>query len=78
MDNLTFIIPFRDGHATIGKLLDSLPADLPVIVIDDLSKEPLQLHRPNTRVVRLEARGYFSGAVNRGIKECDTDVLILN
>ncbi len=78
MENLTIVIPFRDGHATIQRLLDSLPSDLPVIVVDDLSKEPLQLNRENTRVVRLEQRGYFSGAINRGIQECDTDVLVLN
>ncbi len=84
MDNLTAVIPFRNGHSTIGRLLDSLPRDLPVIIIDDMSDEPhlsrnAQLSTwENIRVIRLDQRGYFSGAINVGIAACDTDVLILN
>ena len=78
MDNLTVIIPYRNGAATVERLLDSLPKDIPVIVADDQSTAPYQTHRPNVRAIRLDARGYFSGAVNRGISECQTDVLILN
>lgn len=79
MDNLTVVIPFRDGHATIERLLRTLPTDLPILVIDDCSVEPF--HDPgwtHLRTVRLEQRGYFSGAVNRGLAECTTDVLVLN
>jgi len=75
VDNLTVIIPFRDGQATILKLLASLPK-LPVIIVDDQSKEPYQSNKH--QVIRLDQRGYFSGAVNKGIQSCDTDVLILN
>lgn len=70
--NLTAIIPFYNGHKTIDRLLMSLPDDLPVIIVDDLSDDPLW------GAIRLEDKGYFTGAVNHGIKECDTDVLILN
>src|SRR5574337_1443943 len=76
--NLTVVIPFRNGHATIDRLLDSLPHELPVVVVDDLSKKPYQSHRNKVKVIRLARRGYFSGAVNHGIQECDTDVLVLN
>jgi glycosyltransferase involved in cell wall biosynthesis len=75
MENLTVVVPFFNGHATIGRLLDSLP-DVPVIVVDDHSDKPLQLE--GTRVVWNRAKGYFSGAVNTGIGLCDTDVLVLN
>lgn len=79
VDNpFTILIPFRNGHATIGRLLESLPPELPVIVVDDCSNEYLQLNRENTKVIRLPQRGYFSGAVNEGIAACATDVLILN
>jgi len=78
MENLTVIVPFWNGHEVVGRLLDSLPSDLPVIVVDDCSDDPLHLNRPNTQVMRLANRGYFSGAVNAGIAACDTDVLVLN
>jgi len=78
LENLTAIIPYRDGQATIGKLLDSLPEALPVIVVDDLSGVPYQTKRPNVRTLRLQERGYFAGACNAGIAACKTDVLILN
>jgi len=78
MDRLTVVIPFWNGHEVIGRLLDSLPADLPAIVVDDVSDDPLHLNRPDTQVLRLANRGYFSGAVNAGIAACDTDVLVLN
>jgi GT2 family glycosyltransferase len=76
--NLTAVIPYWNGHRTIERLLRSLPPDLPVIIVDDISDAPLQLNRPNTQVIRLERKGFFSGAVNVGINACQTDVLVLN
>lgn len=78
MENITAIIPFYEGHATIGELLRNLPDDLPIIIIDDKSTVPYKLNKPNVKVIRLENKGYFSGAVNAGIQACETDVLILN
>lgn len=83
MNDLTIIIPFFNGHDTIGPLLGGLPKQLPVIVVDDMSERPLYLadlpkKRPNTIIIRHERKGYFSGAVNTGIEACDTDVLVLN
>lgn len=78
IENLTILIPFRNGHATIERLLDTLPVSLPVVIVDDYSDDPYKTNRKNVRVVRLAQRGYFSGAVNRGVAACDTDVLILN
>lgn len=74
MDNLTIIIPFRNGHAYIEETLSGIPSSIPVIIIDDLSDVPLQLHN----VTRNTERGYFTGSVNNGINMCNTDVLILN
>jgi GT2 family glycosyltransferase len=78
LDNLTAIIPFRNGHTTIERLLDSIPPTLPIIVVDDQSDEPYHSVRPNVTVIRPDARGYFSGAVNAGLDACQTDVLVLN
>lgn len=85
MNNFTVVVPFFNGHKTIQRLLDSLPDNLPVIVVDDHSDSdsatvvfstdcPVR----NIQVIRPEKKGYFTGAVNRGIEACATDVLILN
>lgn len=86
--NLSIIIPFFNGYETLDRLILSLPRKLPIIIADDLSDKLLtqeyidNTYSPedgnNIRVVRLSRKGYFSGAVNRGIQECETDVLVLN
>ena len=64
MENLTAIVPFWNGHRTIGRLLDSLPRGLPLVIVDDQSDDPLHLDKgkSNVQVMRLPTRGYFSGA----------------
>lgn len=76
--SFTVVVPFRDGHATLPRLLDSLPVDQQVLVVDDQSQTPYQSERPNVRVLRLPARGYFAGAVNAGMAATTGDVLVLN
>lgn len=76
--SLAIIIPFYNGHETIGQVVDSIPPELPIIIVDDKSDEPLKLHKPNVRIFEIPEKGYFTGAVNYGIEQCDTDVLILN
>src|SRR3972149_3642877 len=81
MDNLIIVIPFYNGYGTIVRLLESIPRDQSVILIDDLSQEsPTALLEkyPNLNMFRLNEKGYFSGAVNAGIEACNTDVLVLN
>jgi glycosyltransferase involved in cell wall biosynthesis len=78
LNNLTLVVPFRNGHKTIDALLDSVPPLLSVVIVDDCSTEPLQLNRENTTVIRLDKRGYFSGAVNAGLNLCKTDAVIVN
>ncbi len=78
-ENLTVVIPFYEGHAYIDQLLNCLPADLPVVIVDDQSDEPLRgITRPNTTVYRPPSKLYFTGAVNYAIDRTDTDVLVLN
>lgn len=78
MEKFTVVIPFYNGHDTIHALLADLPTEIEALVVDDCSDEALIVYRPNTRVYRLESKGYFTGAVNFGISQCGTDVLILN
>lgn len=88
MENLTVVVPFYNGHETLAKLINSLPATIPVILVDDLSdklltqeeidKTWLPTDGSNIRVIRMARKGYFAGACNKGIQACETDVLILN
>ncbi|NLD74911.1 MAG: glycosyltransferase, partial [Chloroflexi bacterium] len=82
MDNLTVVVPYRDNRRALEGLLDTLPEGLPLVVVDDCSTVAPPVTaleaRPSTRLIRLEERGYFSGAVNAGIAACETDVLVLN
>jgi len=76
--DLTIVIPFYQGHDTLGSLLSSIPPEFPVIIVDDISDKEVKTNRDNTKVFRLSEKGYFSGAVNFGIQQCETDVLVLN
>lgn len=78
MDGLTIIIPYFNGGKHIGRLLDGIPSDVPVIVVDDQSDVPFQSSLPNVTVYRPDEKLYFTGAVNYAIERCSTDVLILN
>jgi glycosyltransferase involved in cell wall biosynthesis len=78
---VTVVIPYRSHPDGVRRLLSSLALErLQVIVVDDASPDPIRLRRPNVRVLRLEQRGYFSGAVNAGIQAAapDSDVVVMN
>lgn len=85
--NLTVVIPFYNGYETIDRLLQSLPRMLPIIIVDDQSDKPFKQEwideiwdpeENNIKLLHSSRKGYFSGAVNQGIRECTTDVLVLN
>ena len=78
MENLTIIVPFWNGHATIQRLVDSLPAAIPVIIVNDYGSARPKVKGKQVTVIDMPQRGYFSGACNAGFAACDTDVLILN
>lgn len=78
MNGYTVIVPFRNGHATIEKLLASLPDGLPVLIVDDMSDKTYAPTRANVKCVRMKQRGYFAGAVNYGIDVTRGDVLVMN
>ena len=77
--DLTVVIPFYNGDSqTADKLLKTLQGlKIPTIVVDDVSEHPLSEFHGAT-LLNLNKKRYFSGAVNEGIKACETDVLVLN
>lgn len=81
MNNFTIVIPYFNGHKTIQRLLDSLPKSLFVLIVDDKSDNPnsvYDLSHAGLSILQSDKKGYFTGAVNRGIEACNTDILILN
>ena len=79
MSGLTVIVPYYNGQTYIHDLLRSIPSGLSVIVVDDQSDIPLELHGYlNVHVLYPGKKLYFTGAVNLAIGLCKTDVLILN
>lgn len=75
----TVVIPFWNGQQYLDKLLSTIPESIPVLIVDDLSDNPIPaINRPNVQVKRLNKKGYFTGAVNEGMKITTGDVLILN
>ena len=78
MREITIVIPFYNGHQYIHNLIQTIPDNINTIIVDDVSDKKLNLNKPNITTYRLAEKGYFSGAVNYGIQQCNTDVLILN
>lgn len=80
--NLTVVVPYWNGESGIGRLVESIPPHIPLVIVDDHSDVPLQRHTlPTDRaitVLRPRSKGYFTGAVNSGIEAARTDVLVLN
>jgi glycosyltransferase involved in cell wall biosynthesis len=76
----SIIVPYYNGHETIEKLLETIPSDIKVVLVDDLSTTHLpDLSKfQNLTILRIEEKGYFTGAVNYGIRNTEGDVLVLN
>jgi glycosyltransferase involved in cell wall biosynthesis len=76
---LTIIIPFYNGNRFIDRLIKSLPPEIPILVVDDQSSAPYQFNSySHVQSFWMEHKGYFTGAVNAGMRLTNTDVLILN
>lgn len=72
------VVPFFNGHQYLDRLLASIPEAIPVILVDDKSDSLPINTRPNTQILALQEKRYFTGAVNVGIEACKNDVLVLN
>lgn len=80
MRELTAVTVTYNSAAVIGKLLESLaPAELPVVVVDNGSRDntmEVAAVYPNVRVVKNQNTGYGRGA-NRGFAEAATPYVML-
>lgn len=76
----SIIIPYYNGQETIERLLETISSDIKVLLVDDKStvKIPDLSSFKNLQILEIPKKGYFTGAVNYGIKNSETDVLILN
>ncbi|WP_182379732.1 mycofactocin biosynthesis glycosyltransferase MftF [Nocardioides sp. WS12] len=87
VDDVTVVIPTRDRADAVARLLAELPPHLPVVVVDDGSRDPSWLAqvvtRAGARLVRLPVNLGPAAARNAGLRAattpyvvfCDSDVL---
>ena len=80
MRDFEIIIPYYNGEKTILKLIETIPGDIQIILVDDQSTNALPnlAEYKNVRVIKDKKKGYFTGAVNFGLESTSGDVLILN
>lgn len=87
VDDVTVVVPTRDRADAVGRLLAALPPHVPVVVVDDGSRDPEELGqvaaRAGARLVRLPVNRGPAAARNAGLRAvatpyvvfCDSDVL---
>ncbi|MEQ8746834.1 glycosyltransferase family 2 protein [Pyruvatibacter sp.] len=78
---LTVVTVTHNGGLVIGGLLDSLPAQIPLVVVDNASTDNtldiIASKRPNATVLRNEiGQGYGRGA-SRGLNAVETEFALL-
>ena len=75
----TIIIPFFNGHEYIYNLLSDIPAEMPVVIVDDHSYLPFPaFYRPLTTFYQPAQKQSFPGAVNYSIARTQGELLLLN
>lgn len=87
VDDVTVVVPVRDRPARLARLLASLPQSLPVVVVDDGSRDPDRVAEVATdhhaRLVVHPVNRGPAAARNTGLREvrtpyvvfCDSDVV---
>ncbi len=70
--DLTVVIPVKDDHRGLRRLLDALP-DVAVVVVDDGSADPVVA--PGATVIRREQTGGPGGARNDGLAVVETELV---
>ena len=78
---VSVVVPVRDRSSSLDRLLASLPAGLPVVVVDDGSADPARVadvaRRHGARVVRHEANRGPAAARNTGLRAASTPYVVL-
>ena len=68
--DVTVVIPVRDRPLELARLLRSLPTGIPVVVVDDASRDPV--HAARAEVVRLDRNAGPAAARNAGLARVRT------
>ncbi|MXP20466.1 mycofactocin system glycosyltransferase [Gordonia sp. HNM0687] len=71
-DDVTIVVPVRDNQAGVDRLLRAVDG-VKVIVVDDGSRTPIRVDRPDAEVVRLAENHGPSAARNAGAAAATTD-----
>ncbi len=78
---VSLVVPVRDRASSLARLLVSLPAGLPVLVVDDGSREPTAVASVaaahGARVVRHERNRGPAAARNTGLRAASTPFVVL-
>lgn len=80
-ERVTVITVTHNGGAVIGDMLASLPAELPLVVVDNASQddslEIVGRHRPDAKVHRNSVGLGYGNAMNLGLKDIATEFALL-
>ncbi|MCU1274853.1 MAG: glycosyl transferase, family 2, partial [Bryobacterales bacterium] len=82
-DEVSVIVPVWNGRAMVERLIGSLRGQTypiaEILIVDNGSVDgaPEAAEQLGARVIRMGSNTGFSRAVNRGIKECNTDWLAI-
>ena len=78
---VTAITVTHNGGLVIGALLDSLPSDIPLLVVDNASiddtLEIVSMKRPDASVLRNSIGLGYGSAANQGLKNVTTEFALL-
>lgn len=79
--NVTIITITHNGGLVIGGLLKSLPAEHPLIVVDNASRDDtLQIVaklRPDAKIIRNDCGLGYGAAASQGLSQVDTEFALL-
>lgn len=80
LDDVTVVVPAHDRPAQVSRLLASIPAQVPVIVVDDGGADPVALavavEQAGGRVVRRDVNGGPAAARNTGLAAVTTPLVV--
>jgi glycosyltransferase involved in cell wall biosynthesis len=76
--NVCVIIPAYNEEKTIASVVDSLPADVDVIVVDDGSTDGTgeEVKKTRATLIRQEQNKGYCEAIQSGLRDCRSDIIV--